>query len=132
MSPLAEYIAQAAVTLVGVALVAWLIVYTGRRAGYHKDSGSLRLRGRLTLEGRRALYLVEVSDKILVLGASEAGLTKLAELDREALPELPPASSRSFASVLAQTFGRGRLASEAEATSEVPVAARPAPEEEQR
>jgi flagellar biogenesis protein FliO len=41
----------------------------------------LELVGRLPLEARRAVYLVRVFDRVFVLGASEAGLEKLAELE---------------------------------------------------
>lgn len=102
MSPLAQYVTQTVLTLLVIALLAWLIVAAGRRVGLYKDEGGMRLRGRLTLEGRRSVYLVEVAGRVLVLGASEHGLTKLSELPSDALlAEDEPAPS-GFAAVLAR------------------------------
>lgn len=106
MSPLAQYVVQSAVTLVGVGLLAWLIVFAGRRFGLPRDGGALKLRGRLSLDGRRAIYLVEVSGRVLVLGASEGGLTKLAELDGSELPERSAVQPHTFAEVLSRVMGR--------------------------
>jgi flagellar biogenesis protein FliO len=105
MSPLAQYVTQTVLTLLVIALLAWLIVAAGRRVGLYKDEGGMRLRGRLTLEGRRSVYLVEVAGRVLVLGASEHGLTKLSELPSDALlpDEEPP--PRGFSDVLARLRG---------------------------
>ncbi len=70
--------------LVAVGALAW-ISWTARgkrRIG----GGALELVGRLPLEPRRVVYLVKVADVVLVLGASERGLEKLAELDAAKLP----------------------------------------------
>jgi flagellar biogenesis protein FliO len=88
MSPLGQYVVQTAVTLVGIALLAWLVINFGRRVGLPKSDGTLRLRGRLALDARRCVYLVEVGDRVLVLGAGEGGISKLAELPGDALPEV--------------------------------------------
>jgi flagellar biogenesis protein FliO len=71
----------------------------------------LQLVGRLPLDGRRAVYLVRIGKTVLVLGGSEAGLSKLAEVpsDGLTLPALP-AHARSFRDVLARATGRERLA----------------------
>lgn len=94
MSPLATYLIETAVTLVAIVTLAGLVLVAARRFGVGRPAGPLRLVGRLPLDGRRAVYLVRVENKVFVLGASEAGLHKLGELegdhpDLEA-PEPPP------------------------------------------
>ena len=66
------------------------MVAGGRRAGVGRPSGPLSLAGRLSLDARRAIYLVRVADVIYVVGASEAGLSKLGELPRGTLDALGP------------------------------------------
>jgi flagellar biogenesis protein FliO len=113
VSPLAQYVAQTGVTLLGVALVAWLLIYASKRVGLPRDDGVFKLRGRLALDGRRALYLVQVADRVLVLGASEAGVTKLAEFGGDVLPAASKETARSFSQVLARVVGGARVASSA-------------------
>lgn len=107
MSPLGQYVVQTAVTLVGIAVLAWLIITFGRRVGLPRADGTLRLRGRLALDARRAVYLVEVGDRVLVLGAGEGGISKLAEMPGDALPEPVEAAKLSFADVLARMGAGG-------------------------
>ncbi|HEX4476697.1 MAG TPA: flagellar biosynthetic protein FliO [Polyangiaceae bacterium] len=80
MSPVASYLLQTAVTLVGVVALAIVLLYAARRTGLGRASGPLGLVGRLPLDGRRAVYLVRVGSTVYVVGASEAGLTKLGEM----------------------------------------------------
>jgi flagellar biogenesis protein FliO len=102
VSPIATYMLQTGLTLVGVVLLAWLVLYTTRKLGGPPVGGPLQLLGRLPLEGRRAVYLVKVDDRVLVLGSSEAGISKLAELN--GIPEsiLSSRKSPGFADVLAR------------------------------
>jgi flagellar biogenesis protein FliO len=93
------------VTLVGIALFAWLIVYSGRRLGFSRSDRNLRLRGRLALDGRRAVYLVEVAGKVLVLGAGEGGIQKLAELPEGSLLDQPRVARASSFSELLSRLG---------------------------
>jgi flagellar biosynthetic protein FliO len=119
MSPLGEYVVQTAVTLVGIAILAWLVITFGRRVGLPKDEGTLRLRGRLALDARRSVYLVEVGDKVLVLGAGEGGISKLAELPGNALPERQAAPQLSFSEVLARVgVGKPKASVEVAPSSE--------------
>jgi flagellar biogenesis protein FliO len=63
--------------------------------------------GRLPLEGRRAVYLVRVGRVVYVVGASEAGIAKLGEVDRDSI-ELPAAAhqNETFREVLNRAFGK--------------------------
>lgn len=109
---------QTLVTLFGVIALAVLVLYAARRMGVGKPAGPLSLVGKLPLDGRRAIYLVRAGKTVFVVGASEAGLSKLGELGDEALVREEPASA-SFSQVLARldrrnVRARGNEASEPE------------------
>jgi len=107
MSPLASYVIETVVTLLGVSALAVLVLYAARRMGIGRPAGPLELVGRLPLDGRRAVYLVRVKKIIYVIGASEAGLTKLGELSDEGLElEAVDKLGPPFADVLARVMGR--------------------------
>lgn len=107
MSPVATYIVETLVTLVGVVLLAVLVLYGGRRLGVGRPSGPLELVGRLPLDARRAVYLVRVGRLVYVVGASEGGLTRLGELDADAVPMAGPGAPTSrFADILAKMARR--------------------------
>jgi flagellar biogenesis protein FliO len=77
-------------TVIGLAVLVALgiaIVFAARRGGIGRRTGQLALVGRLSLDARRAVYLVRVGKSVYVIGASEGGLTKLGELDAASLPE---------------------------------------------
>ncbi len=75
--------------------------------GLRRTAGLVQVVDALPLDPRRALYVIEVSGKYLLIGASEAGLRVIETLDaaavekalaaRETAPPLPP---------LAQAVGR--------------------------
>jgi flagellar biogenesis protein FliO len=69
--------------------------------------------GRLPLDGRRAVYLVRVDKRVFVLGASEAGLSKLGEIDGDELSftEAPPAPN-AFRTVLEKALGKNASGNE--------------------
>lgn len=107
MSPLATYLIETAVTLVAIVTLAALVLFGARRFGVGRPAGPLRLVGRLPLDGRRAIYLVRVDQKLFVLGASEAGLHKLGELDGEHL-DLEAPEPPGFREVLDRVVGKRR------------------------
>jgi flagellar biogenesis protein FliO len=100
MTPLGRYLVETVVTLLLVSGLAILVLFAARRTGVGRPLGPMKLAGRLVLDARRAIYLVRVGETYLVVGASEAGLTKLGELSSDALGEMPQseesAAPRSF------------------------------------
>ena len=101
MSPITTYFVQAMGTLVVIIALAVLVLYGGRRMGLGRASGPLELLGRLPLDARRAVYLVRVGKLVYVVGASEGGLTRLGEMDADAVPAGPPGGTGpTFAEVL--------------------------------
>jgi flagellar biogenesis protein FliO len=105
MSPAAGYIVETFVTLLGVIVLAVLVLYGGRRLGFGRATGPVELVGRLPLDARRAVYLVKVGKLVYVVGASEGGLTRLGELDADAVPPAAgPGSGGNFGDVLARAL----------------------------
>jgi flagellar protein FliO/FliZ len=109
VSPLAKYLIETLITLFAVIALAVLVLYGARRLGVGRPLGPLSLVGRLPLDGRRAIYLVRVGATVYVVGASEAGLSKLGEVDGDKLDLSETAAAPSaFAEVLARAVHRAR------------------------
>ncbi|MEN9579351.1 MAG: hypothetical protein RJA70_2360 [Pseudomonadota bacterium] len=106
MSPAAEYVIQTGITLLGVIALAWGLLFAGRRFGMPQLRGPMELLGRLPLDQRRAVCLVRVGEKVLILGSSEAGISKLGEMPQSELPPPEPGQGRAFKDVLKVTLGR--------------------------
>ncbi len=88
MGAYAGYILQTFVTLLAVSALAVAVLYGARKLGLGRPTGPMQLVGTLPIDARRSIYLVRIGTHVLVVGASEAGLTKLAELPAEALSDL--------------------------------------------
>lgn len=104
MSPSAGYLLETFVTLVLVLAAAVGVLWAAKRLGVVAKAGPLELVGRLPLDARRAVYLVRIGETVLVVGSSEAGLTKLGELAADAVPKPETAPSKPFADVLARAL----------------------------
>ncbi len=88
VSPLASYVIQTAVTLVGLGVVAALLVVGARRTGVSKkNTGAMEIVDRLALEPRRSVYLVRIASKTYILGSSETGLVNLGSVEEAIAPE---------------------------------------------
>jgi flagellar biosynthetic protein FliO len=105
MGSYAGYLLETLVTLVGVCALAFAVLYGARRFGIGRASGSIRLVGQLPLDARRAIYLVRIGESVLVVGASEGGLTKLGEIPASELPKEEEPKALRFADVLARVRG---------------------------
>jgi flagellar biogenesis protein FliO len=114
MTPLARYVLETLLTLLVVAGLAVAVLALARRSGIGRPTGPVRLAGRLALDARRAIYLVHVGETVYVIGASEAGLSKLGELPLSELGDVdlgqqePPAPL--FAEILERIGPRKRPA----------------------
>jgi flagellar protein FliO/FliZ len=116
MSPLATYLVETSVTLLAVVAIAIVVLMGAKRLGVGRPHGPMHLLGRMPLDARRVVYLVRVADQVLILGASEAGLTKLGELQPQALEEGESEPARpAFADLLSRL--RGKKAEERTDTS---------------
>ena len=108
MGSYAGYMVETFVTLLAVCGLAFVVLYGARRLGIGRPRGPIQLVGQLPLDARRAIYLVQVGGQVLVVGASEAGITKLGEIAAKELPEAEPADGAPFANVLARVLGAAR------------------------
>jgi flagellar protein FliO/FliZ len=98
-------LAETFTTLLVVCALAFVVLWGARRLGVGGQLGAAQLVGRLPLDARRAIYLVKVGPKVLVVGASEAGLTKLGEMAATELPPEPTRPASPFAALLARSMG---------------------------
>lgn len=102
---------QAALSLLGVCILAWLVLRWASRRGFGvgKRGGRMEVLERLPLDPRRSLHLVRVGDKVLVIGTGDGAPSVLAEMALDELPEPEaPPSTKSFAEIL----GRARPSGE--------------------
>jgi flagellar biogenesis protein FliO len=97
---LESYVTESVAILLVVAVVVAVVSLAARRAGLGRALGPIELLARLPLEQRRSVYVVRVVDRLLIIGCSEAGLVKLGELPKGALPEGGRSHDKSFASLL--------------------------------
>lgn len=105
MGSYAGYLIETFITLALVCGLAVVVLYGARRFGIGRASGSIRLVGQLPLDARRAIYLVRIGESVLVVGASEGGLTKLGEMPASELPKEVEPKPLRFADVLARVRG---------------------------
>jgi flagellar protein FliO/FliZ len=112
VGPYAGYIVQTIVTLLAVCALAFVVLYGARRLGIGRPRGPITLVGLLPLDARRSIYLVKVAGQVIVVGASEAGFTKLGEIAADALPAEEPQATSAFADVLARVLKKKKEESE--------------------
>ena len=132
MGSYAGYMIETFVTLLAVCGLAFVVLYGARRLGIGRPRGPISLVGQLPLDARRAIYLVQVGEQVLVVGASEAGITKLGEVDAKALPAPAATAAAPFADVLARVLRTARVlpTEKTEKTEKTTKTAKPAPVEE--
>ncbi|MFO0664864.1 MAG: flagellar biosynthetic protein FliO [Polyangiaceae bacterium] len=85
MTNYGSYLLETFLMLVCVCGAAWAILFGARKLGFGRAKGPISMLGQLPLDARRSVFLVQVGPKVLVVGASEAGLTKLSELEASEL-----------------------------------------------
>jgi flagellar biogenesis protein FliO len=101
---LESYVTESIALLFVIAALGAIVLLLARRAGLGRAIGPVELLARLPLEARRSVYVVRVVDRVFVLGASEAGLVKLGELDKEAIATIPNEPRDGLASLLGGVF----------------------------
>ena len=110
VGPYAGYMLQMFVTLLAVCVLAFVVLFGARRLGVGRPRGPIELVGLLPLDARRSIYLVKVAGQVIVVGASEAGFTKLGEMAAGDLPTQETAEPNAFSEVLARVLGREKSA----------------------
>lgn len=129
MGSYAGYLVETFVTLLAVCGLAFVVLYGARRLGVGRPRGPIQLVGQLPLDARRAIYLVQVGGQVLVVAASEAGITKIGEVSAKDLPEADAPDTAPFSDVLARVLGTRAAKPATQASSPSPSASpsRPAP-----
>ena len=92
MSPVARYVVETTVTLLAIIALAVLVLYAARRVGVGKPGG-----------------------KVFVVGGSEAGLSKLGEVDDDGLTLTADPPSAAFSDVLGRVLSKKSPNSESDA-----------------
>ena len=98
---------QTLLALAAVCVLAWVVLRWSAKRGLGLGGGRrVKVLERVPLDGRRALYLVEVGGRVLLIGAGDASAPAvLAELDPDELPDLPAA--KGFGDLIARLRGSG-------------------------
>ncbi|MCX7809204.1 MAG: flagellar biosynthetic protein FliO [Deltaproteobacteria bacterium] len=90
-----ELLVQSLVSLAVASLLFWITIRWVGRVRFPHEKGLLRVLEQKHLDAKRALYLVQVVDKVLLLGTGENGApVMLSELDAKQVKivEPPPSS----------------------------------------
>jgi flagellar protein FliO/FliZ len=117
MTSYAGYLLETLLTLAVVCAAAFGVLYGARRLGVGRATGPVTLAGHLPLDGRRAIYLVRVGAQVFVVGASEAGLTKLGEIPASDVPPRAAEPESPFAKAMARAFARSAASSSSSSSS---------------
>jgi len=94
---------QTLLALGAVCILAWVVLRWGARRGMGIGMGRGRVRviDRVPLDARRSLYLVQIGERVLLVGAGDGGSPSLLlEIEASELPPEPEARQRSFADIL--------------------------------
>jgi flagellar protein FliO/FliZ len=98
---------QTLLALIAVCILAWVVLKWSARRGFGGARGRVKILERVPLDGRRSLYLIEIGDRVLLVGAGDGGAPSLiTELDPK---ELPPAPEQpSLGDLVAKLRGQRR------------------------
>ncbi len=93
---------QSILALGAVCILAWVVLRWSAQRGLGKSRGRMRVIEKLPLEARRSLYLIEVGDRVLLIGTGDgASPALIAELNPESVPE-PSTPKSNITSLVAQ------------------------------
>lgn len=91
---------QTLLALAAVCVLAWVVLRWSAKRGLGGAGRRVKVLERIPLDARRALYLVQIGERVLLLGGGDgAAPTLIAELAEDELPELEQ-SPANFAAVL--------------------------------
>ena len=100
------YLLSTTLALLGVCALAVVSLRLLKRAP-QKEGAGLKLVASLPLEGRRSMYIVEAGGRCFLVGAGDAGLALVAELDPSQVKLRGAEPARGvFAEALARVLGR--------------------------
>jgi flagellar protein FliO/FliZ len=101
---------QALLSLVLLCGLAFVVLrgMARRGMGGAVAGGRVRVLERVALDARRAVFLVQVGARVLLLGAGDGALTVLAELREDELPPAAKERAGGFAEMVARLRGGGK------------------------
>ena len=115
MSPEVTYVVESLATIAVFGGALWVATWGLRRLAGDRAQGPLEILSRQPLDARRAIYLVRVGKRVLIVGATDGALTRLGSTSLESLQaELaaanvePSEGRRSFRDSLTRVLGRPR------------------------
>lgn len=73
--------------VIALALVFIRVILPKLQGGRNFETQSIRILGKVALDARKALFLVQVGKKTALIGASEQGINKIFDLDEPDLRE---------------------------------------------
>lgn len=109
MSPEATYVVESLVTVACFGAALYGASWALRRVQGGSSRGPLEVIARQPLDGRRAIYLVRVGKRVLVVGATDGALTKLGSTSLESIRgdlSEAPSAPKGFREALARVLGR--------------------------
>ncbi|MGE0785188.1 MAG: FliO/MopB family protein [Sandaracinaceae bacterium] len=91
---------QTLVALAAVSILAWTVLRWAQKRGVLVSGQRVKVLERVTLDARRSLYLVQLGDRVLLLGGGDgAAPAVLAEMSLDELPP-PPERAATFGAML--------------------------------
>jgi flagellar protein FliO/FliZ len=95
---------QSLLALAAVSVLAWVVLrWAAKRGARFGSSSRVKVLERAGLDARRSLYLVEVGERVLLVGVGDGGPPSLlTEIDPATLPEPAPPAATRFREVLAR------------------------------
>jgi flagellar biosynthetic protein FliO len=98
-------LAQTLMALAGVCALAWWLLRWGARRGLGAlagpGAGRVEVLERTTLDARRAIFLVRIGARVLVVGAGDQSLSLLTEMRDDELPPPRPAPRSALEALFA-------------------------------
>ena len=93
---------QSLFALAAVCVLAWVVLrWAAKRGQGFGVSSRVKVLERAALDARRSLYLVEVGERVLLVGVGDGGAPALiTEIDPATLPEAPAPTGVRFRDVL--------------------------------
>ena len=103
------YVLESLGTVAVFGAAAYGAVWGLRRVVAPGPRGPLQVVARQPLDGRRAIYLVRVGKRVLIVGAGDGALTRLGTTTLAALElpaDAPSAPRRNFSDALSRALGK--------------------------
>jgi flagellar biogenesis protein FliO len=105
MSPEATYVLESLATIAVFGGALYAASWGVRRFTGPRGRGPLEVLARQPLDGRRAIYLVRVGKRVLIVGSSDGALTRLGSTTFAAIEselEAPSDAGKTFRDVLSR------------------------------